>query len=97
MDGDNLETLSRKDTPWTPITGSDMILKWSVFPQEKPVGTFPSSEYAEKAKPSNLGRCRCWYSKKEFIVKVKETLLVPMLTAHLSVKRSVKPATRAHV
>lgn len=56
MDGDNLETLSRKDTPWTPITGSDMILNWSVFPQEKPVGTFPSSEYTEKAKPSHLGR-----------------------------------------
>ncbi|KAL7894290.1 hypothetical protein HDV63DRAFT_396774 [Trichoderma sp. SZMC 28014] len=54
MDGDNLETLSRKDTPWTPITGSDMILNWSVFPQEKPVGTFPSSEYTEKAKPSHL-------------------------------------------
>ncbi|RFU76503.1 tpa, zn2cys6 transcription factor [Trichoderma arundinaceum] len=56
MDGDNLETMSRKDTPWTPITGSDMILSWSVFPQEKPVSTFPSSEYAEKPKPSNLGK-----------------------------------------
>ncbi|UKZ74653.1 hypothetical protein TrVFT333_002323 [Trichoderma virens FT-333] len=57
MDGDNLETMSRKDTPWTPITGSDMILGWSVFPQERPVSTFPSSEYAEKPKPSDLGRC----------------------------------------
>ncbi|KKP04309.1 hypothetical protein THAR02_03586 [Trichoderma harzianum] len=54
MDGDNLETMSRKDTPWTPITGSDMILGWSVFPQERPVSTFPSSEYAEKPKPSDL-------------------------------------------
>ncbi|KAL7783603.1 hypothetical protein V8C37DRAFT_397002 [Trichoderma ceciliae] len=54
MDGDNLETVSRKDTPWTPITGSDMILSWSVFPQEKPVSTFPSSEYAEKPKLSYL-------------------------------------------
>lgn len=64
MDGDNLETLSRKDTPWTPITGSDMILNWSVFPQEKPVGTFPSSEYTEKAKPSHLGRCNAHNMKK---------------------------------
>lgn len=55
MDGDNLETMSRKDTPWTPITGSDMILSWSVFPQDRPVSTFPSSEYAEKPKPTNLG------------------------------------------
>ncbi|KAL7941116.1 hypothetical protein V8C42DRAFT_335802 [Trichoderma barbatum] len=54
MEGDNLETMSRKDTPWTPITGSDMILSWSVFPQERPVSTFPSSEYAEKPKPSDL-------------------------------------------
>lgn len=57
MDGDNLETISRKDTPWTPITGSDMILSWSVFPREKLVSTFPSSEYAEKPKPSDLGMC----------------------------------------
>ncbi|KAL7816114.1 hypothetical protein V8C44DRAFT_324015 [Trichoderma aethiopicum] len=54
MDGENLETMSRKDTPWTPITGSDMILSWSVFPQERPVSTFPSTEYAEKPKPSDL-------------------------------------------
>lgn len=58
VEGDNLETMSRKDTPWTPITGSDMILGWSVFPQERPVSTFPSSEYAEKPKPSDLGTCQ---------------------------------------
>jgi hypothetical protein len=55
MDGENLETMSRKDTPWTPITGSDMILGWSVFPQERPVSTFPATEFAEKPKPSDLG------------------------------------------
>ncbi|EGR49689.1 uncharacterized protein TRIREDRAFT_121121 [Trichoderma reesei QM6a] len=54
MDGENLETMSRKDTPWTPITGSDMILGWSVFPQERPVSTFPATEFAEKPKPSDL-------------------------------------------
>ncbi|OTA01522.1 Zn2Cys6 transcriptional regulator [Trichoderma parareesei] len=54
MDGENLETMSRKDTPWTPITGSDMILSWSVFPQERPVSTFPATEFAEKPKPSDF-------------------------------------------
>lgn len=54
-DGNDLETLSRKDTPWTPITGSDMILNWLVFPREKPVSTFPASEYGEKEKFYDLG------------------------------------------
>ncbi|KIX04789.1 uncharacterized protein Z518_05660 [Rhinocladiella mackenziei CBS 650.93] len=43
--------MSRKDIPWNPITGSDMILRWSVFPREKPVSTFPVSAYAEKPNP----------------------------------------------
>lgn len=52
---DDAEVMSRKDTRWTPITGSEMILRWSVFPKEKPFSTFPASEYAEKQKPLNLG------------------------------------------
>lgn len=75
MDGDNLETLSRKDTPWTPITGSDMILNWSVFPQEKPIGTFPSSEYTEKAKPSHLGRCNTDTMKKNPLTQRRNDIM----------------------
>jgi hypothetical protein len=65
------QLLRLMDTPWTPITGSDMILNWSVFPQEKPVGTFPSSEYTEKTKPSDLGRCKCLSLKKNSFKKKK--------------------------
>jgi hypothetical protein len=42
-----------------------------VFPQEKPVGTFPSSEYTEKTKPSDLGRCKCLSLKKNSFKKKK--------------------------
>lgn len=47
IEEDDLETMSRKDIPWTPITGSDMILRWSVFPTEKPVDTFPAAAYGK--------------------------------------------------
>lgn len=47
--------MSRKDTLSTPITGSEMILRWSVFPKDKPFSTFPPSGYAEKHKPLILG------------------------------------------
>lgn len=57
VEGEDLETLSRRDTPWTPITGSDMILSWSVFPRERPVTTFPSSAYSEKPKLPTIGMC----------------------------------------
>jgi hypothetical protein len=46
----DLETISRNDTPKTPITGSDMILSWPIFPRNKPVNTFPAYAYAEKEK-----------------------------------------------
>ncbi|KAJ5174040.1 Glycoside hydrolase superfamily [Penicillium coprophilum] len=42
------EAISRNDALKTPITGSDMILSWPIFPQEKPVSTFPMAAYAEK-------------------------------------------------
>ncbi|EED17953.1 conserved hypothetical protein [Talaromyces stipitatus ATCC 10500] len=46
----DLERISRNDTPKTPITGSDMILRWPIFPRNKPVDTFPAYAYAEKEK-----------------------------------------------
>jgi hypothetical protein len=42
------ESISRNDAPKTPITGSDMILSWPIFPKEKPVSTFPMTAYSEK-------------------------------------------------
>ncbi|KAL4787305.1 glycosyl hydrolase family 3 N terminal domain-containing protein [Aspergillus varians] len=42
------ELISRNDTLKTPITGSDMILSWPIFPQEKPVPTFPPAAFEEK-------------------------------------------------
>lgn len=51
IEDDDLETMSRKDISWTPITGSDMILSWSVFPTKKPVDTFPAAAYVEKPHP----------------------------------------------
>ncbi|KAJ5454186.1 Glycoside hydrolasesuperfamily [Penicillium daleae] len=42
------ESISRNDAPKTPITGSDMILSWPIFPKEKPVSTFPMEAYSEK-------------------------------------------------
>ena len=62
MEGDDLEMISRKDTPWTPITGSDMILSWAVFPQEKLFSTFPASAYAEKPNLYDLGTCKVFLS-----------------------------------
>ena len=49
--------MSRKDISWTRITGSDMILSWSVFPAKKPVDTFPAAAYVEKPHPLTLGMC----------------------------------------
>ncbi|KAL4810909.1 glycosyl hydrolase family 3 N terminal domain-containing protein [Aspergillus unguis] len=43
------ELISRNDTLKTPITGSDMILSWPIFPQERPVPTFPPTAFEEKA------------------------------------------------
>lgn len=57
IEEDDLEAMSRKDIPWTPITGSDMILSWSVFPAEKPVDTFPAAAYVEKPHMLVLGMC----------------------------------------
>lgn len=57
VDEDDMEAISRKDTAWTPITGSDMILRWSVFPRDKLVSTFPAAAYAKKMKPSLSGMC----------------------------------------
>jgi hypothetical protein len=42
------ESISRNDALKTPITGSDMILSWPIFPKEKPVSTFPMAAYSEK-------------------------------------------------
>lgn len=55
VEDDDLETLSRRDVTWTPITGSDMILSWSVFPRDKPASTFPASAYAQKPNPYAFG------------------------------------------
>ncbi|KAL4911036.1 hypothetical protein BDW74DRAFT_184573 [Aspergillus multicolor] len=43
------ELISRNDTLKTPITGSDMILSWPIFPQERPVSTFPPAAFEEKS------------------------------------------------
>ena len=48
---DDLEMMSRKDVPWTPITGADKLLSWSVFPQERPVTTLPASVHTPKLNP----------------------------------------------
>src|SRR6478609_4845920 len=48
---ERLETLSRKDVPYTPITAGDVILDWSVFPEKKPHKTFPPSAYMAKPIP----------------------------------------------
>ncbi|KAJ5566911.1 Glycoside hydrolase superfamily [Penicillium sp. DV-2018c] len=42
------ESISRNDALKTPITGSDMILSWPIFPQDRPVSTFPMAAYSEK-------------------------------------------------
>ncbi|KAK1145189.1 hypothetical protein N8T08_004622 [Aspergillus melleus] len=42
------ESISRNDALKTPITGSDMILAWPIFPEKKPVTTFPASAFSEK-------------------------------------------------
>ncbi|OQE80112.1 hypothetical protein PENNAL_c0048G00727 [Penicillium nalgiovense] len=42
------ESISRNDALKTPITGSDMILSWPIFPREKSVSTFPMAAYSEK-------------------------------------------------
>ena len=55
VEDDDLELLSRRDVHWTPITGSDMILRWSVFPPDKPASTFPASAYTQKPNPYSLG------------------------------------------
>ena len=41
----DLESISRKDVSWTPITASDKILEWVVFPEDKLASTPPISVY----------------------------------------------------
>ncbi|KAG9250354.1 uncharacterized protein F5Z01DRAFT_629750 [Emericellopsis atlantica] len=48
LDDDDPENMSRKDVPWTPITGSDKILNWIVFPRERPAQTLPPSAFVAK-------------------------------------------------
>ncbi|KAL4955337.1 glycosyl hydrolase family 3 N terminal domain-containing protein [Aspergillus filifer] len=48
IESHDTELISRNDTLKTPITGSDMILSWPIFPQEKPVSTFPPAAFEEK-------------------------------------------------
>lgn len=48
---DEMEMMSRKDVLWTPITGADKLLSWSVFPQERPVSTLPASVHTPKPNP----------------------------------------------
>ncbi|KAL2827201.1 hypothetical protein BDW59DRAFT_171490 [Aspergillus cavernicola] len=48
IEAQDTELISRNDALKTPITGSDMILNWPIFPQEKPVSTFPPSAFEEK-------------------------------------------------
>ncbi|KAL3460299.1 glycosyl hydrolase family 3 N terminal domain-containing protein [Aspergillus heterothallicus] len=48
IDAEDTELISRNDALKTPITGSDMILAWPIFPQEKPVSTFPPAAFEEK-------------------------------------------------
>ncbi|KAL4869506.1 hypothetical protein BDV12DRAFT_185192 [Aspergillus spectabilis] len=48
IETDDTELISRNDTLKTPITGSDMILNWPIFPQEKPVSPFPPAAFEEK-------------------------------------------------
>ena len=52
---ENPETMSRKDVLWTPITGSDNILEWSVFAANKPIQTLPTSAYRVKLNPYENG------------------------------------------
>lgn len=58
IEDDDPETLSRKDVAWTPITGPDKILDWSVFPPEKPTRTLPDSAFIAKPNPYALGEKR---------------------------------------
>lgn len=55
---DDMETMSRNDVPWTPITGADNLLSWGVFPQEKPVSTLPASAHDAKPNPYMNGTPR---------------------------------------
>ncbi|VUC35044.1 unnamed protein product [Clonostachys rosea] len=48
---DDMEAHSRKDVPSTPITASDDILRWCVFPADKPVRTLPASVFSGKQNP----------------------------------------------
>ncbi|KAL4940754.1 hypothetical protein BDV06DRAFT_15530 [Aspergillus oleicola] len=48
IESQDTELISRNDTLKTPITGSDMILSWPIFPQDKPVSTFPPAAFEEK-------------------------------------------------
>lgn len=56
LEDDDPETMSRKDVRWTPITGSDKILQWAVFPREKPVQTLPESAFVAKPNHWALGK-----------------------------------------
>lgn len=60
LDHDDPDSMSRKDVPWTPITGSDKILDWAVFPPDKPVRTLPASVYTVKPNPYAFGMCGAW-------------------------------------
>lgn len=74
VEDDDLETLSRRDVTWTPITGSDMILSWAVFPRDKPASTFPASAYSQKPNPYAFGKSKLsmqkiatWTNKLTFV------------------------------
>lgn len=55
---DDTEMMSRKDVPWTPITGSEKLLDWRVFPQDRPVTMLPGSAHAAKPNPYVNGMSR---------------------------------------
>jgi hypothetical protein len=53
--GDEIEAHSRKDVLSTPITASDDILKWNVFPADEPIRTLPASVFSAKMNPYSNG------------------------------------------
>ncbi|KAK8130498.1 glycosyl hydrolase [Apiospora kogelbergensis] len=57
---DDLESISRKDVSWTPITGSDKILEWVVFLEDQLASSISNSVYETRTYELSSGKLtRC--------------------------------------
>ncbi|KAH7322572.1 hypothetical protein B0I35DRAFT_184175 [Stachybotrys elegans] len=95
-DEDDLENMSRKDVPRTPITSGEMVLNWAVFPPTKPFNTFPPSAFT--AKPNENAQdeilpspARVFALKRIFIERIQNKAPIvdeDQLDIHIAVAQS---------